>query len=65
MPTADGTTGGEKIRLLRELPQTSKLASDDCSIADFAGYLENRLLPGGSSHCMLMVLRKRLNRLDK
>ena len=56
MPTADGFKSGEKARLLGRLPQISKLASHDASIAEFARYLENRLMPGSSSHRMREAL---------
>jgi signal transduction histidine kinase len=56
MPIADGLDSGEGARLLGRLPQESKLSPDDQSIADFAKYLEHRLLPGGPSHRMREAL---------
>ncbi len=56
MPLADGVKNGERTRLLARLPKQMEPAADDRTIAEFARYLENRLLPGGTSHRMREAL---------
>ena len=56
MPIADGVNNGDKNRLLARLPKQAKPGPNDRAIAEFARYLENRLLPGSSSHKMREAL---------